>query len=287
MSELIKMDDLIIVKQIPVIEEQLRLVSASVDEKLAIAKSLACSEESVKEVKKIRAEFNKEFDEIETVRKAVKIAVMTPYNDFEAVYKEHVGNKYKEADAVLKTKIVGVEDELKARKLAKVRAYFDEYAVANGVGEYANFDRQMTGLRASYTIKEFHRICQERIDPLVSGLKAIDAQPEELRAEILAEFKKELSANVAITTVAERRKAIEAAKEAHKEREARQAAEAEAAAKVESTLPPPLPPPLSPPVTQAVAEDDPVLKVTFTVTGKKSRLIELKRFLVEGGYRFE
>jgi len=279
----IAIKDLVIVKQIPVIEEHLRKLSTEIDEKLSIVDGLICTEDSVKDIKKIRAGFNRDFAEIEEIRKTVKMAVLTPYEAFEKVYKEYVGDKYKAAESKLKTKITEVENELKAKKKAEIKVYFDEYAAANGVSEYADFDRQMSDQAMSQTIKAFQRICRERIDPLISGLQAIDTQPEESRAEILAEFKKCLSASEAITIVSNRHKAIEAQKKAQAEREARQAAEAETVAKVEEAIPQPL----APPVAVPIEESDPIIKVSFTVTAQKSKLLTLKKYLIDGGYQYE
>ena len=279
------MNNLILVRQLPIIEEQLKSISAEIDEKVALAESLVCSEDSVKEIKKIRAEFNKSFEELEEQRKAVKTAIMTPYTDFEAVYRQYVSDKYNAADATLKTKIGRVEEELKARKMKQVREYFNEYALSCHVEDYADFDRQMAGLRASYSMPEFKRICHARIDPLASGLKAIDAQPEELRAEILAEFRKSLSATEAMRVVSERRKAVEEQERRSKEREALQAAEDAAVAKVETAMPAPLTPPKE--AAEENKDDDPLLTVRFAVTAKRSRLIELKKYLDDGGYQYE
>ena len=56
--------DLIEVKQLPVIEEQLRSVSTVIDERVKNATSLVCTEESVKTIKEIRAELNKDYKEL-------------------------------------------------------------------------------------------------------------------------------------------------------------------------------------------------------------------------------
>ena len=66
------MKDLIIVKQLPQIEEHLKDLSTEIEEKVENAKSLVCTEESVKIVKQVRADLNKEFKELETQRKTVK-----------------------------------------------------------------------------------------------------------------------------------------------------------------------------------------------------------------------
>jgi hypothetical protein len=48
--------ELIIVKQLPIIEEQLKGLSEEISKKVSKAMKLAVTEETVKEVKKVRAE---------------------------------------------------------------------------------------------------------------------------------------------------------------------------------------------------------------------------------------
>lgn len=279
------MPEIIVVEQLPVITERLAALSDVIDAKVSEAISMAVTEANVKEIKKVRAGLNKDFAQIEDLRKRVKAAVMEPYEQFEAAYRVHVTDKFRPADADLKGKIDEIEDALRARKMEQVKAYFNEYAAANGVTGYADFDRQMKGLRTSYSMPEFQRICQERIDPLVSGLKAIEAQPENLRPEILAEFRKTLNAPEAITTVSERHKAIEAMRKQQEDHEARQAAEAESAQRVQDALP--ALDPLPPPTKKTAADEDPVMTVAFRVTAQKSKLKLLKQYLIDRGYTFE
>ena len=63
------MEELIIVKQLPIIEENLKKLSEEIDLKVNNATNLICSEETVKEVKKVRAELSNKFKELETQRK--------------------------------------------------------------------------------------------------------------------------------------------------------------------------------------------------------------------------
>nr|MCR5729540.1 DUF1351 domain-containing protein [Ruminococcus sp.]MCR5729541.1 DUF1351 domain-containing protein [Ruminococcus sp.] len=70
--------EIISVKQLPVIVEQLAQVKETVIQRVQTATSLVCTDETVKEVKKARAELNSEFKAWEEKRKEVKTAVMTP-----------------------------------------------------------------------------------------------------------------------------------------------------------------------------------------------------------------
>ena len=54
-------NELIIVKQLPQIEEHLKERSEEIEKKVENAKSLICTEENVKTIKEVRAELNKEF----------------------------------------------------------------------------------------------------------------------------------------------------------------------------------------------------------------------------------
>ena len=96
------MQDLIIIKQLPQIEEHLKELSIEVEQKVENAKSLICTEENVKTIKEVRADLNKEFKEVEKQRKTVKEQVLAPYMQFEEVYKQYISDKYRSADNDLK-----------------------------------------------------------------------------------------------------------------------------------------------------------------------------------------
>ena len=70
---------LIIVKQLPEFEEHLHLIKEEAEKRVADAMQMVVSEETVKTVKKVRAELNSEFNALEQSRIAAKKAVMEPY----------------------------------------------------------------------------------------------------------------------------------------------------------------------------------------------------------------
>ena len=63
------MSELIQVKQLPIIQEQLRSMKAEIEAKVEEAKSLVCSPETLASVKATRANLNKQFAELEEQRK--------------------------------------------------------------------------------------------------------------------------------------------------------------------------------------------------------------------------
>ena len=270
------------VKQLPIIVEQLHEVKAEVTAKVEQALSLVCTEDTVKDVKKVRSELNKELKDYEERRKAVKKAIMTPYEQFEAVYKDCISDTYKKADTELKGKIDSVENELKEQKKAEVKGYFDEYLTATGI-DFVTFENANINVTLSASMKSLKEQAKAFVDKIVDDLNLIDTQ--EHKDEILYEYKQSLNVSNAITTVTNRYKAIERAKAKEEERKAREQAEAEATAKVESVVKAVAPPtvePIAPPV-----EEEKTYTLKFTVRGTMPQLKALKEFLKNGGYDYE
>lgn len=270
------------VKQLPIIVEQLQEVKAEVTAKVEQALSLVCTEDTVKDVKKVRSDLNKELKDYEERRKAVKTAIMKPYNDFEEIYKDCISDTYKKADTELKGKIDSVENELKEQKKAEVKGYFDEYLTATGI-DFVTFENANINVTLSASMKSLKEQAKAFVDKIVDDLNLIDTQ--EHKDEILYEYKQSLNVSNAITTVANRYKAIEEAKAREEERKAREQAEAEAAAKVESVVEAVAPPtvePIAPPV-----EEEKTYTLKYTVRGTMPQLKALKEFLNNGGYDYE
>lgn len=275
-------NNIIQVKQLPIIVEQLHEVKAEVTAKVEQALSLVCTEDTVKDVKKVRSELNKELKDYEERRKAVKKAIMTPYEQFETVYKDCISDTYKKADTELKGKIDSVENELKEQKKAEVKGYFDEYLTATGI-DFVTFENANINVTLSASMKSLKEQAKAFIDKIVDDLNVINTQ--EHKDDILYEYKASLNVSAAITTVTNRYKAIEAAKAREEERKAREQAEAEAAAKVESVVEAVTPPtvePIAPPV-----EENKTYTLKFTVRGTMPQLKALKEFLNNGGYDYE
>ena len=88
-------EQLIVLKQLPVIEEHLQTLSAQVDQRVDAALSMVVDETTYKSVKATRAELNKEFQELEERRKAVKASIMEPYDKFNSVYEQFAAKKYR------------------------------------------------------------------------------------------------------------------------------------------------------------------------------------------------
>lgn len=262
-------NELIVVQQLPVIVEHLEKVKAAVEEQVKASTSLVCTEDTVKDVKKERAELSNQFKAWEEQRKAVKQAVMQPYNDFEAAYKECITNTYRNADAALKVKIDDVESKLKVRKEKEIREYFAEYALSKQV-DFVAYENARINVTLSASIKKLKEQVRSFIDRVCEDLSMIEMQ--EHSAEILVEYKQSLNVSSAIMNVTERLKAIEAEREKRKLESEKKKEEPEKPVEVISA-------------PKVVEEQEYTL--TISVTATKAKLRELKAFLDEKGYKYE
>lgn len=289
------MQDLIVVKQLPQIEEHLKELSIDIDKKVENAKSLICTEENVKTIKQVREDLNKEFKEVEQQRKMVKEQILAPYMQFEEIYKTYISDKYKGADSDLKTKIDTTENELRARKEQETRDYFEEYKQSLSI-DFIKFEdaKIKAGLADSKT--SLKKQAKDFIDRVNTDLATIMLQ--EHKEEILVEYKQNgYVLSTAISTVINRTKAVEEAKRKQEElkqkqlEEAQRIADENIKAQTEATKQAlenfrvPEQEVLQAPMIEEKQEE--ILTLRFTVKGTRTKLKALKEFLVNGGYEYE
>ena len=280
-------EGLIVIKQLPQIEEHLKDLSTEIDKKVKDAKSLICTEETVKTVKQVTADLTKDFKNLEEQRKTVKEQILAPYMQFEEIYKTYVSNRYKEADIDLKQKIDSTENELKKQKENEIKDYFEEYKTANNI-DFINYEQANINVTLTASKKSLKEQAKKFIDEIVDDLKLIETQ--ECKEEILVEYKQNLNVSKSIQEVANRHKLLEEEKKKQEELKNKQLEEAQRQADMSIK-------------TQEVAtknaldnfvieapkieEQEEILTLKFKVRGTRSKLRELKRFLEDGGYDYE
>ena len=265
-------EGLIVIKQLPQIEEHLKDLSTEIDKKVKDAKSLICTEETVKTVKQVRADLTKDFKNLEEQRKTVKEQILAPYMQFEEIYKTYVSNRYKEADIDLKQKIDSTENELKKQKENEIKDYFEEYKTANNI-DFINYEQANINVTLTASKKSLKEQAKKFIDEIVDDLKLIETQ--ECKEEILVEYKQNLNVSKSIQEVANRHKLLEEA-----QRQADMSIKTQEVATKNA---------LDNFVIEApkIEEQEEILTLKFKVRGTRSKLRELKRFLEDGGYDYE
>ena len=280
---------LIVVSQLPVIQEQLRLLRESWEQKAAQAASMICTEETVQSLKEMRAEMRKEFQEADTQRKAAKEKYMAPWNAVEVVFKDCVKDAFTRADESLKQTITGFEDELKKKCYEDLQRFFAEHVQMENI-DFLTLDQAMAlgGIRISLSDakKNTPRQLQDAVASVVAkvaiGMEQIATMDDS--AEIMAEYKQCFDVGKAVAVVQGRKRRVEAEREAAEARRAAQERQKAAADKVDAVAPPVVAPPdhAAAPVPERVFE-----KYTFTVYNcTRSQLIRVREFLKQEGINY-
>lgn len=200
-----ELNEIIVVKQLPEIKEQLQLISDEVDKEINYALSLEVNEETVKEVKNVRARLNKINSTLEAKRKYVKEAILAPYNDFLEVYDNLVKNKLNEADSTLKMRINDIEDSQKKIKEVELRQFVEEHCKANNMD--IPFEKIGLNITLSASMKSLKEQAKAFIERVASEAELI--KQEEYSNEILMEYVQDFNYVNAKTKVLERHKQLD------------------------------------------------------------------------------
>jgi hypothetical protein len=270
-----KQNDLIVVEQLPVIRQKLEGIKADVQSKVNAVLALNCTESTVKAIKVLRADLNKDYKVIEAQRKAVKEAIMAPYERFNDIYKECVSSIYSGADDELKRRISEVENKLKDEKAGTVKAYFEELCQKYHI-DFVQFEQAGIKIGLQSSLKSLKAAVDVFVNRIVDDLKLIEIQ--EYKEEIVVEYRKSLNASEAITGVIERHKAIEAERIKAENVERVKEAEAETVHKVEEAAA------LSAPVEVV---DDPIVRFAAMIDLPKSHVKAFKKWIEDNGGSFK
>ena len=289
-------ENLITVQQLPVIVyERLESVGQEIDKRIAaldLDKQLV-TEDTKKAVKDTRAMLNKELKDFEEQRKRIKEQVVAPYEAFEKAYNSFIKVKYEKAESILKVKIDEFDRKLKADKEARIRAYFTELCQDNNI-DFLPFERLCLNIRLNDSDKSLKDIVNTNIDNVVKSLEFIESltDPDEYKAEILADYKQTLDVMRSINNAKYRKQQREAelqrleVQKAAAE-QARLAAEARAKEVAPLQAPEEVPPPAiqeapAPPQeapAPAPATQEEILHYTLGVSGTRAQLRALRQFL--------
>ena len=299
-------ENLITVQQLPVIVyERLESVGQEIDKRIAaldLDKQLV-TEDTKKAVKDTRAMLNKELKDFEEQRKRIKEQVVAPYEAFEKAYNSFIKVKYEKADGILKVKIDEFDRKLKADKEARIRAYFTELCQANNI-DFLPFERLGLNIRLNDTDKSLKDIVNTNIDNVVKSLEFIESltDPDEYKAEILADYKQTLDVMRSINNAKYRKQQreaelarIEAQKAAAEqarlvaEAKAKEVAPLQAPQEVVNEVQPaaPIQPEPVQEATQAAQEyENEIVQASFTVIGTRTQLRALRQFLETNNIKY-
>jgi hypothetical protein len=285
-------NEIIVVKQLPVIEEQLLAIKSEIERRVADALELECTEDTIKEIKTVRAALSKDFQELESKRKEVKSKILSPYERFEQIYKDCVTNIFRPADGQLAKKIAEVENGLKAQKKAEVLEYYKELCASKGI-DFVPFDATGAVITLSASKKSLKERIKAYLDKVSDDLAMIYTQ--EYSAEILVEYKRSLNVSQSIMTVSNRMRAVEAEKQRVEQAIEAKEQQALVVQKVDEAVeeqlvisaPEEIQIPQTVP-TAEIAENEPTYSVTFRIPRcSRSKLIGLREYMQKEGIDYE
>lgn len=266
------------IQSLPQITESLKELKGKIEERTAIASQVVVTEENLKEIKKLRAELNREFAAAESDRKTLLKQVSEPIDSFKKTYDEFVAQPYKKADRDLKSKIDTVTAALIDEKSEKLKVYFEEYASEFKV-DFVEFEKLPIKVTQSATMTSLKNQVNEYVNKTVEDVEAIQQLPEGDQPEVMAEYKKHLNLSVVLAEYHERKRRAE---EEKAQLEARKEAAQQEVVRIERVMETaPVIVPAEPP------KDEKVYRTTFRVCGTKSQLLKLREFLKENEIAWE
>ena len=281
------MNEIAVIEQLPVINEQIKEIGKDLDKRLKELnlEKIVCTEETKKDLKKLRADLNNELKEFEKQRKEIKAKVFEPYEKFEEIYIAEIKNKYTNADDILKNKITEVENNLKHEKEVEIKRYFDELIESKNIDfiEFSQLDLNITLTASLKSLKEQVDIMISKIE---EDLVAINSQDNS--DEILIEYKNNLNLSDAITKVTNRHKALEELERIKESAKETVELEEKTIEQVDEVL--------QAPTEEDVIEgqmsidefnQEEIYETTFKVRGTALQIRELKMFLENGGFEYE
>lgn len=232
------MGDLIVVRQLPIIEEQLHALKTLWEQRALDAESMVCTEDTIQAVKGFRAEMRKEFDSVEALRKQAKQAVLDPYNRFEAVYKECVTTAFQRVDSACAAKISEVEEGIKQRCEDGLREYFDELCSVHHL-DWLEYERAGIKVDMASAKAKAPKKLRDQLVAFVAGVSDSVSRINTLNdaEEIMVEYRRTLDATGAICAVQDRHRRIEEERAAREARYAVLEQEAESVRRVEALAP--------------------------------------------------
>lgn len=276
--------ELIVVAQLPVIEERLQSMKADVDALVLEGLSMVCTGETIQSVKAKRSEIRKKCSQIKHSLKDAEEYILKPFRSIEQYCKEQLLSPLQDADEKLKVSISEFEDGIIKRRCEEgLRDYFAELCAKHHL-DWLTYERAGIKVDMASAKAKTPKKLREQLTAFVAGVaESVDRintleDPE----EIMVEYQKSLNAADAICTVQERHRRIEAQKAAQEARRSIQEQEAAMVQLVEA---------LAPPVVVKADEKDPnevIPRLTFTcVNATCAKLRRVREFLKMEGIQYE
>ena len=199
--------------QQPVIVENLDSVRNRLEGLISEVGGFPQDDESLKKVKKLRADLNKEKERYEAQRKEARRIVLAPYERANKKYEEYISGPYNSADQTLKEWVDNYQNGIQQKCEADLRVHFDELCQANGI-DFIPFHRCGVSVDMSMARQKEPR---KAMDAIYNFVKAVRADMDTIAGmedagEVMAEYRKYPVLSEAVLTVTRRKQELEKSK---------------------------------------------------------------------------
>lgn len=261
---------LAVVEQLPLIRQYFEEIHKEIAEKTTRALELVVTEDNVKDIKKIRAELNKEYQDYEEKRKEIKRQILAPYEAFEKDYKEMVALSFQAADTSLKKKIDASENVIKTAKEEELRDYFDELADALQLTQFVKFEQLDIKVNLSDSMKKLMAQVDSKMKSIQNDIMLINLEP--YKGDILVEYLTDFNFARAKMTVLRRKEAALKIMQEQNRINTEIAEENARVKKLEEEI-----------IVPKIEEKVELLTTSFKVQGTREQLIALREYISESG----
>lgn len=272
--------ELIVVTQLPVIEERLQSMKADVDALVLEGLSMVCTGETIQSVKAKRSEIRKKCSQIKYSLKDAEEYILKPFRSIEQYCKEQLLSPLQDADEKLKVSISEFEDGIIKRRCEEgLRDYFAELCAVHHL-DWLTYER--AGIKvdmASAKAKTPNKLRKQLMEFVVGVADSVDRiSALEDAGEIMAEYKRTLNAADAICTVQERCRRVEEQKKELEARKAVREQEDAMARRVEA---------LDTPAVVEAQETAKIYYMDYRAHGTMEQLRAIKKFALENNIKLE
>ncbi len=261
-------------------------LKAAIAEKVKDYKTIAYTEDSLKDMKADRADLNKLKKAFEDERKRVKKICMEPYTKFEQQVKE-ITALIDEPIGLIDSQIREIDERRKAAKREEIEELFASIGFQSFVKLDMIWDEKW--LNATVTLPKIEEQMKSRMYQIGTDVVTISKLPE-FKFEAMEVYRKTLDMNQAIqegqrlADIQKRKLEAERMEAERKAREAEEAAEQkeEPAAEKEAASG-------SVPEEEAVSipeEEEPVFQLDFRVWGTREQIMALREYMLKNQIRF-
>lgn len=283
MEQTLDVNEIVEIKQLPEIYQQLDKVNElivektkNIDETLKELSKLSDEEQEEKkqEIKKYRTYLNSMKSELENKRKEIKKAIQKPYDEFENIYKDKALNVLDEGINKLSSVIGDIEQKQLQKKYDELTLFFNEYATFYHIENLVSFADLPIKINLSTSLESLKKQIKEFCEKISNDMIAISS--EEFRDEILFEYKDNgFDYTKAKLTVINKHEMLEKIKKEQEELKSKVSEEQMVIENVSTLCSAPIE------IQEELEEDEEIIEASFTIRTTRNKILRLIDYLKE------